>query len=1411
MDSNNVNMQDLAQLIATAVASAINNKPENNQNSVRIPIPSTYSGERSAAVINLWIQEVERYLSFYSVHPNRWIAYAVTLLRGRSQKWWNHITQKQEEPQTWEKFKHDLEYAFKPSYSEQAARDRLANIKQTSSITEYADAFQDILLDLPRVSDDEALDRFVRGLKDKARIHVLTREPRSLEEAIRYSISYDSAQQAGIVLPQQVHEQFQNDPMDLSALMHQVNAIIRSNNNNNRYNQQDRRNTRFNKKNIICHWCSKPGHVVAECRTRLREVREFEQSKLKQSRFKGNQRSFGQNQVYHADLIEMDTSNNRTITKQTSDSSFFDSVNKDSLIDLSPYSFDFSNDRNFLMNATSRNSPLPTYEVFIQGQPYYALIDSGASANYIHPKVLKNADAFRSINNQAVETANGEQTMITGEATCTMKIEGEGKNFIDTFKAFVFESKFDIILGNEWLKRIKPKPDWFESAWSITLPDLSTVIMKPNDFKKFSKEFPDVFKGHISGLPPVRDTQEIIVTKPDAVPVSRPPYKMSPLELTELRKQLDELLQKGLIEPCASEWSNPVLFVRKPNGDLRMCCDYRMLNKVTLKQKIQLPRIDECLERLHKAKYFTSLDLTNGFHQQRLSETDSIKTAISTRYGQFCWKVVPFGLSNSGPAFQKMMNSILADYIDKFVMVYLDDILIFSTGDEEQHKKHVRLVLKKLDEAKLIINKKKCRFNRKELTFLGFNISAEGIKPAPEKVKAVFDWPTPTNVQQVRQFIGLAQHYRRFISGFAGIAAPLTNLTKGSGPKRRAITWTEDCQKSFDLIKRKLSSAPVLMTPDMTKPFRIECDASDFAIGAVLLQEEENGVWKPLAFESKKLSQAERNYPAQERELLSILHALRTWRCFIEGNEYQVFTDHLPLKYLRSQNKPTPRLVRWLSEIELYDPDILYKPGTENHVPDLLSRRDGVEAKPEKESMQPRYLYHISAAVKSLSILDQDPIQDWPLHYLSSPERWPNKIKNELDKLKHHFVIRDNQVYRKEKIPKNEDYVELKFIPFVRRADMVDNFHVGYGHSGQTNVYSLMKSRVWWPKMQNDINAWISKCPQCQLAGPADKIKHHAPMKPLEVPPAFSRWHLDFIGELPSTKNGNRWILMAVDYTTNWPIARALQNATGEEIVKFIYEEIVLRFGCPNEILTDRGANFMSKVVKQYISRIKTKHNLTSAFHPRSNGKCERLNQLFKKMLTKYVNGNVHSWDDYMDAALFACRIRKHATTGFSPFFLTYGVEPRIPGDHHRPFMNEFIEQDQEIMSQDVMVHLRKLREARYTAEDRLRKQAEIDKSRWDSLLKDKIQIFEIGDYVLLRHESKKGLEFNWMGPYKVIKRNLDFNTYQIQEINGKTYQSWVHTDRLHPVKYVGTSIDKSWYIPRMARIDTDAKLNNQH
>lgn len=309
-------------------------------------------------------------------------------------------------------------------------------------------------------------------------------------------------------------------------------------------------------------------------------------------------------------------------------------------------------------------------------------------------------------------------------------------------------------------------------------------------------------------------------------------------------------------------------------------------------------------------------------------------------------------------------------------------------------------------------------------------------------------------------------------------------------------------------------------------------------------------------------------------------------------------------------------------------------------------------------------------------------------------------------------------------------------------------------------------------------------------------------MRPLDVPPAFSRWHLDFIGELPTTKNEKRWILVAVDYSTNWPIIRALKNATGDEIVRFIYEEIVLKFGNSVEIFTDRGANFMSKVLKQYINKIRSKHTFTSAYHPRSNSKCERLNQVIKNMLKKYVNGDVHSWDEYIDTVTFACRIRKHATTGYSPFFLVYGTQPRIPGDFHRPYMNDITEFDANLITEDALTRIRNLRETRFLAEENLRNQGIKDKERWDNLIKGKeTQTFKKNDFVLLRHESKKGLEYNWMGPYQIINCNPDFNVYQIKEIEGNIYNSWVHTDRLKPISVNNTNISTSWYIPRIARV----------
>lgn len=858
---------------------------------------------------------------------------------------------------------------------------------------------------------------------------------------------------------------------------------------------------------------------------------------------------------------------------------------------------------------------------------------------------------------------------------------------------------------------------------------------------------------------------------------------MSPRELDELQKQLKELLGLGLIRPSSSPWGAPVLFVRKKDGTLRMCIDYRAVNAVTRRLNTPLPRIDECLDRLGGAKIFSSIDLKSGYHQVRIKEDDIPKTAFNTRYGAFEFLVLPFGLTNSPPTFQKMMNAILGEFIDKFALVYLDDILIYSKTEEEHHE-HIRLVLSKLRENKLYANPKKCSFHQTHIEFLGYRVSGDGILPCESKIKAIRNWPQPTNVQEVRQFIGLCSHYRRFIPGFSSVAAPLTDQTKGGGAKRRPIEWSSTCQEAFDCLKQLMTSTPVLQHPDLNKPFVIETDASDFGVGAVLLQRDENDILHPLAYESKKLSEAEQGYSVQERELLAVLHALRVWRCFIDGSSYIVYTDHNPLQFLRTKANPTSRLVRWLAEIETYNPNIQYKPGKENVVPDALSRCT-VSSNSKVLGLEPDYLY----------VSRNLPEADWPLYYqIDIPEGISDQMKRRIEKEKEKFLVKDGQVWRKIKIGTKESLVQ--FCPFSRRADLIAKFHDGFGHAGQATMFDLLRKRWWWPTMPLDISNWLSACTQCQLAAGADKGKHHAPMVPSVVPPAFSRWHLDFVGELPTTKRGNRWLITAVDFATNWPIARALPNATAESVADFIYEEIVMRFGCPEEIVTDRGANFTSKLVKHYTERIKTTHKLTSAFHPRTNGKCERLNGILKTMLRKLVHGAIHMWDEFVDCALFASRIRKHRTAGYSPFFLVYGREPRIPGDFLRPYVIPAVANDPRTIAEHTARELEDLGHVRAAAHKRMVMAYEYDKKRWDESI---IKVdFEVGDHVLLRNEQKYGLEYNWMGPYLVVDKNAESNIYKLMTLGGEPYQSWVHVDQLKIVK--AEAIKDVWYNPTVSR-----------
>ncbi|KAG2192115.1 hypothetical protein INT47_012407, partial [Mucor saturninus] len=1441
-----ITRDDLAHILNALLIN--NNNQHEPVSRVQIPLPPHYDGTRQVAIIDNWYSAVERYLTFNNFDETRWVEYAVSLLSHRAQLWWNRIN-RQGTLHSWEGFKAALNLEFKPQFSNRSPRDRLFELKQTQSVRQCIHQFQDILLELS-ITNDEAIDKLTRGLKDRARAHVLMQDPIDLEAAYQCSTAFESASEYGTGyhrIQEPAVPMHGPTPMDLSALQDQnrllLNLVQQRGGFHNTMQRSETRN---------CFYCDKPGHLKKDCYKKKRDDEYKKKFSNNRTNHNGHNNKF--RQQLNALLDKFDTLDNDVSDSNSSHDNDFDNKK---LIDLafgsqdsSRYSYLPSNDSSipetdivYLNNINKMGLGLPMYKTMVGGSDFKMLTDSGASTNYVHSKLVSHALTVQAIQDQAVETADGKQTYINQKITFRMFL-GDNHKHEEIITAYVFDSKFDIILGRHWLKSTAPVPDWFEDSWKIPdkkvghikiypiVPNKNTTIAaiqptvrneqmeeesereddnvkvdyllsanqmarylkkdqitecyvvnfidqetgnsasitpidpsRASELKidqewkeEFAKLYPYAFKGELTELPPHRATRDIIVTNPvDAPPIYHPPYRMSPLELNELKRQLEDSEKKGLIVPTASPYGFPILFVRKgsgPNAQLRMCCDFRSLNKITIAQRIPLPRIDECLDQLNKAICFSQIDLTSAFNQTRLSESDSIKAAISHRFGQHRFLVTPFGLKNSAPYFQSIIMDTLKPYIDKFVLVYVDDILIYSKSEAE-HKEHVKMVLKKLDDAKFVINPKKSHFHIKELTFLGYNITKHGILPSEQKTEAVRNWPVPTNVQQVRQFLGLAQHYKRFIHDFSGIAAPITDLTAGTGYKTRPIHWTKACQDSFDSLKDKLCNAPLLQTVDMDKPFRIECDSSDFAYGAVLLQQDAQGEWKPLAYESKRYSKEERFFPAQERELLAILIALRKWRCFIDEAGTKI--DQM---------------------------DVL---------PDLLSRRDGPDCIPAARSIEPRYLYNMdqSSSTKGMSkpvrTLKEDPIQDWPLLYYRDEQDWPELLKLELKQHRDKFVVRDRHVYRLYKSAKDSNVTELKFIPFAQRAD------------GQ------MKNRVWWPGMQEDITNWLKSCPQCQMSHRSEKNMHHSVMKPLDIPPAFSRWHLDFIGELPTTKNNNRWILVAVDYATNWPIIYALKNATGDEIVKFIYEEIVLKFGNPVEIFSDRGKNLLSKVLKQYMNKIRAKHTFTSAYHPRSNSKCERVNQIIKSMLKKYVNGDVHSWDEYIDTVTFACRIRKHTTTGHSPFFLVYGVHPRIPGDFHRPQMNEFTEYDANLIAEDSLQRIRHLREVRFLAEENMRIQAIKDKDKWDQLIKGNTpQVFQVGEYVLLRHESKKKLEYNWMGPYHVVNCNTDYNVYQIKELEGKLYNSWVHTDRLKPVnltkKNINNSLSSSWHISRTAR-----------
>ncbi|KAD3641324.1 hypothetical protein E3N88_30548 [Mikania micrantha] len=768
-------------------------------------------------------------------------------------------------------------------------------------------------------------------------------------------------------------------------------------------------------------------------------------------------------------------------------------------------------------------------------------------------------------------------------------------------------------------------------------------------------EFPDVFPEKLPGIPPDREVDFTIDLVPGAEPVSKAPYRMAPTELKELKEQLEELLDLGFIRPSVSPWGAPVLFVKKKDGTMRLCIDYRELNKITIRNRYPLPRIDDLFDQLQGAKCFSKIDLRSGYHQLKIKDSDISKSAFRTRYGHYEFVVMPFGLTNAPAVFMDLMNRVFHDFLDKFVIVFIDDILVYSKSKKE-HEEHLRAVLEILRQKKLYAKFSKCDFWLDKVAFLGHVISAEGIMMDPAKVEAITKWPTPTSVTEIRSFLGLAGYYRRFVEGFSKIVLPLTQLLR----KGVKYSWNDEREKNFQELKKRLVSAPILSLPSGTGGYQIYSDASKKGLGCVLMQH-----GKVIAYASRQLKPYEVNYPTHDLELAAVIFALKIWRHYLYGDSCDIFTDHKSLKYIFTQKELNMRQRRWLELLKDYDANIQYHPGKANVVADALSRKSSgmlSSLKLQREIINDLERMNIGFQVGNSDgylakiQIESDLISRIKEAQKEDGELWAITENLEIGK-QSEFRIDENGVIwcgKRLCVPDNA----------ALRESLLSEAHSSPFsiHPGSTKMYRDLRQHFWWNGMKEDVARYVSHCLTCQQV----KIEHQRAsglLQPLDIP--LWKWDdisMDFVTGLPKTFRKNDAIWVIVDRLSKSAHFLPIQQGHSVSKLSEIFtQEIVRLHGTPVSIISDRDPRFTSHFWKGLQSAWGTRLRFSTAFHPQTDGQSERTIQTLEDILRACALEWTGNWDEYLCLVEFAYNNSWQASIGMAPFELLYGRKCRAP------------------------------------------------------------------------------------------------------------------------------------------------------
>ena len=1052
------------------------------------------------------------------------------------------------------------------------------------------------------------------------------------------------------------------------------------------------------------------------------------------------------------------------------------------------------------------HAPLLQIEGVIKNQPVSLMIDSGANRNYLSRTTAKRLglQLTRRAEPEYVNLADSHGLMTT-HYCIARAFFGKIKQVI-LFD--VLDVKFDAILGINWLAYSHPRPliDWqnytvqlgtevlegqkinpkirlltalqFGRVAKAALKqkqELFLCVLKPTDEPKPTPMIPAVAQGLIQEyssvfpdelpkvLPPPRSVDHHIELIPGTKPPIKPTYQMSLSEMTELKKQLDDLLRHGFIRPSQSPYGSPVLFVKKKEGDLRMCVDYRALNKLTIKNTYPLPRIDELMDQLQGAKLFTKIDLRSGYHQIRIVDEDIPKTAFRTRYGLFEFLVLPFGLTNAPATFMTLMNDIFKDLLDSCVVIYLDDILIYSR-DEEQHLKDLEQVLKRLHEHQLYAKLSKCDFFKTEVGFLGHVVGQDGIKVDPDKVKTVQDWPALSSVKDVQSFLGLVNYYRRFIPSYALVALPLSELIKKDMP----FVWGPSQRASFDFLKQALTTAPVLAIFNPDRPITVHTDASDFAIGAVLMQDE-----RVIAYESRKLSSAERNYAVHEKEELAIVFALAKWRVYLHGTKdpFTIFTDHESLKHLDTQKHLSRRQARWMTTLSEYNYTIVYRKGHLNVVPDALSRRPDYELSMLDVSGN---VSQVNVAIPGLS--KEAYLAD---KYFGPIYKRASTTTSEDSMDQFGYLISDQGLL----YLRDSSRVCVPDIPELK-ASLLKSFHdePSAGHQGVDRTYQLARDLLYWPGMYNAVRHYVESCHLCSI-NKSRTAKQNGLLQPLPIPERpWEAISMDLVTQLPESKEKHDAIVVFVDrFSKQAVFAPTVTSATAQDLAKLFFHHVYRYHGVPRSIVSDRDTRFTSAFWTSLFSLLNTSLDLSTAYHQQTDGQTERTNRTLEQYLRFYTSDTLDDWDQHLADAEFAYNHAKSSSTGLSPFEVLYGFNPHVP----MSLLRTIATTDAHPASQDLVTRHQTRHQA---VQDKLREAQKVMAAQYDKSRRD--VTFKIGDLVYLdatniatslnspdtsRRTKGKKLRSKFMGPFKIADRPSALN-----------YRLVLHPDsKVHPVFHV--------------------------